>query len=147
MLEQYQPGDSLVFALDAAPFNQYSPDTFSLDGNYCSSHVLRIVNGKNYEDLTYSEVKTKMLSIITSTEPAKMEGGCIVYPNPVTQELQIENHTGKKLSLKIIDITGRTIIEQPLNDVKSTINLNASPGIYSVLITDRRGKECWKKKL
>ena len=70
-----------------------------------------------------------------------------IYPNPVANELQIENHTGKKLSLKIIDITGRTIIDQPLSDVKSAINLNASPGVYSVLVMDKMGERMLEEKI
>jgi hypothetical protein len=60
-----------------------------------------------------------------------------IYPNPVTNQLQIENNSNENLSIKIIDINGRSILEQPLNKTKTTIKLDLRPGIYNALITDQ----------
>lgn len=63
-----------------------------------------------------------------------------IYPNPVNQEIQIENNSDKNLSLKIVDINGRSIIDQQLNDVKTVIKLDVQPGVYHVLIKNKTGQ-------
>jgi hypothetical protein len=63
-----------------------------------------------------------------------------IYPNPVDQNLQIEKNTNENLSIKIIDIYGRTIIERHINDIKTIIKLDIKPGVYNGLITNKDGQ-------
>lgn len=70
-----------------------------------------------------------------------------IYPNPVDQNLQIENNTNENLYIKIIDINGCSIIEQQLNETKKVIKLDVKPGIYNVLITNKIGQIMMTKKI
>ncbi len=70
-----------------------------------------------------------------------------IYPNPVDQNLQIENSTNENLSIKIIDINGCSIIEQQLNEPKKVIKLEVKPGVYNVLITNKIGQIMMTKKI
>ncbi len=58
-----------------------------------------------------------------------------IYPNPVTNQLQIENNSNENISIKIIDINGRSIIDRQLNETKVNLKLDIRPGVYNVLIT------------
>jgi hypothetical protein len=74
------------------------------------------------------------------TNITKLETKIKIYPNPIDQNLQIENNTNENLNIKIIDINGRSIIEQPLNGTKTIIKLDIKSGIYNVLITNKIGQ-------
>jgi hypothetical protein len=70
-----------------------------------------------------------------------------VYPNPVDQNLYIENNTHKSILLKIIDINGRTVVERRVDDPLTTMNLDMIPGIYQVVLLNRDGKIIFAKKI
>jgi hypothetical protein len=70
-----------------------------------------------------------------------------IYPNPANQEIQIENNSNKNLSLKIIDINGRSIIERQLNDIKTVIKLDVQSGVYHVLIKNKAGQIILTQKI
>jgi hypothetical protein len=61
--------------------------------------------------------------------------------------LQIENNSNENLSIKIIDINGRTIIERQLNDIKTIIKLDIKPGVYIGLITNKDGQIILTQKI
>lgn len=77
----------------------------------------------------------------------KLETKIKIYPNPIDQNLQIENNTNENLNIKIIDINGRSIIEQPLNGTKTIIKLDIKSGIYNVLITSKNGQKILTQKI
>jgi hypothetical protein len=79
-------------------------------------------------------------NLVMGTNLTKTESQIKIYPNPVNQEIQIENNSDKNLSLKIVDINGRSIINQQLNDVKTVIKLDVQPGVYHVLIKNKTGQ-------
>ncbi len=61
-----------------------------------------------------------------------------IYPNPVQNELFIENYLGKKMTtIEIIDQTGRTVI-QPYTFPINTNSL--STGVYFLRISTERGE-------
>jgi hypothetical protein len=70
-----------------------------------------------------------------------------IYPNPVIDEIKIENSTNKDLLLKVIDLNGRSILDQKLNDIKTIIKLNGRPGIYNILITNEIGQIMLNQKI
>ena len=79
-------------------------------------------------------------NLIMGANTTRLETKIKIYPNPIDQNLQIENNTNENLKIKIIDINGRLIIEQPLNGTKTIIKLDIKPGIYNVLITNKVGQ-------
>ncbi len=71
------------------------------------------------------------------------QNGLSLYPNPATGTFSIKNTYNIGLtSLKIIDLTGKAIHHQELNDRETnTINISGiAKGIYLVAITTRGGK-------
>ncbi len=63
------------------------------------------------------------------------KGIIMVYPNPVTDVVLLLNPEGMNVRFKIIDITGRLLIEDTVNEKTKSIDLhNLSSGIYLLLI-------------
>ncbi|MCL1868018.1 MAG: T9SS type A sorting domain-containing protein [Paludibacter sp.] len=63
-----------------------------------------------------------------------------IFPNPVKNELQIENSQFENLQFEIIDLSGRQIINGNLSNTKS-VNVSALPsGIYILKIGSLHGK-------
>ncbi len=58
-----------------------------------------------------------------------------VYPNPAKHKLFVEwdNLNSQNCSLKIIDITGKTLMYQPISETKSTLDISQLPaGVYHI---------------
>jgi hypothetical protein len=87
------------------------------------------------------------VNLLMGANLTKMVTQIKIYPNPVTDEIQIENNTNKNLLLKIIDLNGRLILEQQLNGIKTLIKLNGRPGIYTILITNEIGQIMLNQKI
>jgi len=64
-----------------------------------------------------------------------------VYPNPAQDFIQIENLDGQALMLNILDLDGRIIIEQTINENSSTISLETirKTGILFYQLIDKEG--------
>ena len=108
-------------------------------GYYYWEHICFKENGEvkylnpNFDDCFPS-------NLLMDANITKLETKIKIYPNPIDQNLQIENNTNENLIIKIIDINGRSIIEQSLNGTKTIIQLDIKPGIYNVLITNKIGQ-------
>jgi len=71
-----------------------------------------------------------------------------IYPNPFTNEIQIENKLNHQdLTFKLIDINGNILIEKIINNDKVTFDLNISSGFYNALIVNKNGEILIIKKL
>lgn len=71
-----------------------------------------------------------------------------IFPNPVTNQLHIVNNSNENISIKIIDINGRSIIEESLNKTETTIKFkNIRPGIYNILIVNEIGQNKLTQKI
>jgi hypothetical protein len=69
------------------------------------------------------------------TEQPKLE--LTVGPNPTSNFIFIKNPDSKNLSLKMYDVTGRMIMEQRIDNVTNTIEVNSLPiGLYMYAISD-----------
>ncbi len=77
----------------------------------------------------------------------KLDAQIRIYPNPFEQVLQIENNSNEKVSIKIIDIKGRSIKERQLNEIKTIIKLDIKPGLYYVMITNKVGQIILTQKI
>lgn len=94
--------------------------------------------------------KTYAYSVSTPTAVEKIgnNGDAIrIYPNPVSDKVYVEALCMKDLSLTIVDINGRVVIKKQLNETIADIEMNVTPGIYNVLITDRAGEMITKQKI
>jgi hypothetical protein len=108
-------------------------------GTHYWEHICFKENGEvKYLNPAFDDCFPK--NLIMGTNPTKTDTQIKIYPNPVNQEIHIENNSDKNLSLKIVDINGRSIIEQQLNDIKTVIKIDVQPGVYHVLITNKTGQ-------
>jgi len=63
-----------------------------------------------------------------------------VYPNPVTDILQINNLLSNAMLLQLTDITGKILLQQTLVKGHTEISLQSfSPGMYLYRFTDSKG--------
>ena len=69
-----------------------------------------------------------------------------VYPNPAHNSFTVSlNSEMKNAELKLTDVTGRIVIEQPLRNPTTTINSALSAGVYFVKVSD--GENVFTQKL
>lgn len=87
-------------------------------------------------------------NLITETKQIDYESGIDLYPNPFTNEIQIENKLNNRdLLFKLIDINGKTLVTKKIKGDKISIDLNINSGIYNALIIDKNGKILISKKM
>lgn len=87
-------------------------------------------------------------NLLTGIVLADYESAFNIYPNPFNNRIQIENKLNKcDLIFKLIDMSGKTIIEKRVNGEIITINLNIKSGFYFALIVDKTGEILISKKM
>lgn len=87
-------------------------------------------------------------NLLTGIAQLDYETDFEIYPNPFTNELQIENKLNyQDLTFKLIDINGKTLIKKSINNVKVTFDLNINSGLYNALIIDNNGNILMIKKV
>ncbi|WP_312556289.1 T9SS type A sorting domain-containing protein [Empedobacter brevis] len=98
-----------------------------------------------YNSTTQTDVA---YNLTTSTEPCERSLTTVninktdvrIYPNPVVDILNIETDVNKN-SIKIIDLTGKTIESYTINEKKISVQVNHLPkGIYIVEVENENGK-------
>lgn len=139
--------------------------TFSTGVDYYADYTANIVGnngqGNPLYDITnnavygggFSNGGSPSLALIMSKDPeglndiAQLDGKATVYPNPVTDKVNVEltlNKLSGKVSYEIVDITGKSIAMVSKSNVKSdvfTYNTNKlSNGTYFVNIVTESGK-------
>ena len=99
-----------------------------------------LLGSMNYEELgtLYAEFKANVLSVeeIENTPEVK------VYPNPVSQQLHIvlegnQISSNEQIDLKLIDLSGRVVINKEVAGNSSVINLDVAqllPGEYTLVL-------------
>lgn len=116
----------------------------------CGTHYWEFICFKENGEVKYlnpSFNKCFPGNLLMGANLTKADSQIRIYPNPTNQNLHIENNTNGNLSVKIIDINGRTIVEQQLNEIKTIIKLNVQAGIYNVLITNKNGQKVRTQKV
>lgn len=74
--------------------------------------------------------------------PDAWKGEVIVYPNPVGNQLYITNAAGRPLYVEVVDITGRVVRTHTFSGTTAVLPMQgAAPGVYSVIISDRKKGE------
>ena len=64
-----------------------------------------------------------------------------VFPNPATDQITIAGLDGtKQYAATIVDISGRAVLNQPINASAATLDVSAlAPGVYVLCVTDEYG--------
>lgn len=84
----------------------------------------------------YKDPSCTPLAISTLFNGEQLE----IYPNPVINEVTISGLEGVE-TIEFLDITGRVVLSNQINNVLVTINLeNLSNGIYTIIINGSNGE-------
>ncbi|MBK9271039.1 MAG: T9SS type A sorting domain-containing protein [Saprospiraceae bacterium] len=78
--------------------------------------------------------------LISSVGDLELEG-IKVYPNPVSEQLVVENNSGKEVRFELIDMNGRLIsTKQMAHGIHQAETSNMIPGTYLIQITSGKQK-------
>lgn len=89
------------------------------------------VNGCTATSAAYNFVAT------ATVDPSAWNYDVTLFPNPVNENLYITNRSNRKLAIRLIDITGKELLELNLSTANGTINMQKfAKGAYVVSITD-----------
>jgi hypothetical protein len=110
-------------------------------------HICFRENGEvKYLNPSFNDCFPKMF--FTKIYLLSRESEIKLYPNPIDNKLLIENNTNEhELIIKIIDMNGRTMIEEKLIDKSLTVDLKIVTGIYNVIILNNKGQILLKRKI
>ncbi|HWB65143.1 MAG TPA: T9SS type A sorting domain-containing protein, partial [Chitinophagales bacterium] len=102
----------------------------------------------NFEVITNIVYRDSVHPVISGIEPAPAQQTPFsLYPNPATDYVNIvspENLDGAVLT--ITDVTGKTVLSKPLQQLQQTINtINWAPGVYMAVVTDAQGGRVVRK--
>lgn len=62
---------------------------------------------------------------------------CLIFPNPVIDLLQVQKSTETDALLKVFDFLGRQVMQQPLKEVTSQLDISLlSDGVYIIQIVE-----------
>lgn len=79
--------------------------------------------------------------VISSANPLKFDNDRLkIYPNPAKEFVNIQledNRFNKNFSIEVIDLYGRSLIEEPFNYSKKLEISNLKSGIYIILLKDK----------
>lgn len=80
---------------------------------------------------------------------AEIKNDIVIYPNPATDYIVVENLSPQYNNLEIRDVLGRIILQQTTKGQSTQINLNHlnGNGIYLVHLLDENGQSVSVKKL
>jgi hypothetical protein len=82
----------------------------------------------------------------TSKLANKNSNEILVYPNPASNEIFIENYTGENPMLRIYNVSGQLLVQQKLGSGKQTVDTGTLlNGIYFVNLYDKNGISKTKK--
>lgn len=132
-------GDTIVLALYDGWYENYVSDTFYLEG-VCGKHYIKIQNGQ-YNGLTISKIKDKILDIISSTELLKNLSSIKIYPNPTKDLVFISVNPLILQGISVFDITGNLIInrKEENEDIVSIDFSHFNSGVYILIIKTDKG--------
>lgn len=126
-------------------------------------------SGRDATQMEYKQTTTKtkdggtatLIKFITETEPENLKAenkkivsealAFSVYPNPARSEINIKvtgNAASDKYIVRIKNLVGQNIFEQPFNDKQLKIDVSAFPrGFFLVNVCDEKGTKCHTQKL
>ncbi len=106
-------------------------DNFSETNGYATLPCNASASSTDVMDWGETEDYTINITPALGTDDFQKATNFIVYPNPVTTILQVEQNLPGALSYKILNITGREILNGTLRGAKKQINVvSLSEGVY-----------------
>ncbi len=132
------------------PANGHYADSASMITN----PFMSAAKGKAYIDTVVNFVTPRiaaqfdLASFVGVKEVANASQFLSVYPNPATDVLYInfESNRGQVASYKVMDVTGRTVLNGDADANAFTLNVNSvNPGLYFVNITLKDGSVATKR--
>jgi hypothetical protein len=111
-------------------------------------HLDTITVNSNFGKVYYYYIDD--VNVIDSTAIGIKEenkSGFSLYPNPANETLIIETKEQAKGYLKILDITGRELISEPLIAEKQSIDVSdLDKGVYFLFVRDENKKQAFTQK-
>lgn len=77
-----------------------------------------------------NSISTRIDNLIIDDNIAK------VYPNPATNQLIIEQNTFNLATIQLFDVTGKKVLEQTVNSLKTALSVEHLQGVYILKISD-----------
>ena len=125
--QSVSPSSTITIDGDPINFNTSAYLTPTSSANNCTSSLLRSI--KNQE---------------TSVNSEQIKISPVLYPNPVTNLLNIENLSGNSV-IFVYDLNGKLVLNLNCNSDNTSISMSEfSEGIYFILIQDAKGTTTFK---
>jgi hypothetical protein len=81
-------------------------------------------------------------NITTEIDPEEFDNILKAYPNPTKDKINIELQQKNKATFKLIDLSGKTILQGEFNEIINEIDLSKQPsGIYALTIFNEANKQ------
>lgn len=91
---------------------------------------------------------TETIKNILNTPDFEQEGTLQIYPNPTSEVLYVENNRFPNLVFKMVDVSGKKILEGSLNNTYNTIEVyKLNKGIYFLNLVDATSNASITKKI
>jgi len=112
------------------------------DGNNYKTTENKYEWNKGTSSWDKSEISTYYYSLNSTSNPSLFGTDLVIYPNPVSNELQISG-SNVNSNISILDISGKTILTQ--KNVGKTIDVSSlKEGIYFLQLTNSTGTANYK---
>ena len=98
-----------------------------------------IIHDAGVADQFYQEWHARWITAVGVAEHARADDLLVVWPNPAQEQLYVSSWTGEAPLLRVMDMAGRTVLEQLATQVPALLNVgHLAPGTY-VLRAEGRG--------
>ncbi len=126
-----------------------APYTYSWSGSASTSSVATGLNGTGASGTSHtvtitdangcSVTKTFTISCVTGIESLMNTGVVNIYPNPAKDVLNIVTNNNDTKHIRIMDVSGRVVLETITGDNDIRLNINFSNGLYVLEIRTENG--------
>ncbi|GAB4199492.1 MAG: hypothetical protein Fur0023_01880 [Bacteroidia bacterium] len=126
-----------------------SPYTYTWSGSASTSSVSTGLNGSGGSGTSHtvtitdangcSVTETFTISCVTGIESMMNTGVVNIYPNPAKDVLNIVTNNNDMKHIRIMDVSGRVVLETTTNDHDIRLNINFSNGLYVLEVRTDNG--------
>lgn len=121
-----------------ARINMYQPN----NGNFFLDSVFFMIADTTSTDTTGGD--TTNTSIVNFINSNKID----VYPNPAQDQLIVANEFSQPVQLSLLDLRGRTLLNEQINPAQNTLNVADLPrGLYIISFRMRDGAMIYRRKI
>jgi hypothetical protein len=131
------------YSFDGVVWSESYDDILSNEISFNGPKNLYVMVTPYYEGLTGTyELDVYINNVITSNVSELLDNKIKIYPNPASENIEIENFEGKESNIIISDINGKVCYNEKrsFNDKIEKISIQNLPnGIYFISINDKNG--------